>query len=45
LTAVWQLFKIFSKKDTAHRLEDPAKDAQKFEEQLHRMKIDADHNN
>jgi threonine/homoserine/homoserine lactone efflux protein len=40
LTAGWQLFKIISKKDTAHRLEDPTKDAQKFQDQLHRMNID-----
>ena len=42
LTAVLQLFKIIRHKDTAHRLEDPATDARKIEEQLHRMKIDKD---
>lgn len=45
LTACWQLFKIVSKKDTAHRLEDPVKDAQKFEEQLHRMNMDRESKN
>jgi threonine/homoserine/homoserine lactone efflux protein len=40
LTAVWQLIKIIRHKDTAHRLEHPAEDAHKREEQLHLLKMD-----